>query len=49
MNGLLKEKRLGLTLFSVFWFLGAVFLQTNLDYYLKAARENNPTIKENLA
>jgi len=25
------------------------FSQTSLDYYLKAARENNPTIKENLA
>jgi outer membrane protein TolC len=43
------EKRLELTFLSLFLALSVGFSQDNLDYYLKAAKENNPTIKENLA
>ncbi len=49
MNGQLIKVRIVLPLLSVFLFVSVGFSQTNLDYYLKAARENNPTIKENLA
>ena len=42
-----KEKLLATLFF--FLIFGTVFSQNNLDYYLKAARNNNPVIKENLA
>jgi len=43
------EKRLELTFLYLFLAISVGFSQDNLDYYLKAAKENNPTIKENLA
>lgn len=42
-----KEKLLATLFF--FLIFGTVFSQNNLDYYLKAARNNNPTVKESLA
>ncbi len=49
MNLELKNKPVKLTLVSLFFMFNVGFSQTSLDYYLKAARENDPTIKENLA
>lgn len=49
MNGQLLKVRTGLTLLSVFLFASVGFSQTSLDFFLKAARENNPANKENLA
>lgn len=45
----LKNKRIELTLLILFVAIHAGFSQNNLNYYLKAAHENNPTIKENLS
>ena len=44
-----RNKRLELTILVMFLALCTGFSQNTLDFYLKAARENNPTIKENLA
>ncbi len=49
MKYLLKNKRLGLTLLILFLTIRAGFSQNSLDFYLKAARENNPVVKENLS
>ena len=49
MNYLIKKKRIGLTLFSIFWIVNIGFSQNTLNFYLKAARENNPVVKENLS
>lgn len=49
MNGQLLKARIGLTLLSVFLLASTGFSQNTLDYYLKAARENNPVVKENLS
>ncbi len=49
MKYLLKNIRLGLTLLILFLTIRAGFSQNSLDFYLKAARENNPVVKENLS
>lgn len=46
---LLKNKGITLTLMAFLGTFGVSFSQNNLEFYLKAARENNPDIKENLA
>ena len=43
------HKSAGLLLLSILLLTANCFSQNTLDYYLKAARDNNPTIKENLA
>ena len=44
-----SNKRFELTILVLFLAVCTGFSQNNLEYYLKAARENNPTIKENLS
>ena len=44
-----KNKRLKTTALFMFLAVCTGFSQNTLDYYLKTARDNNPTIKENLA
>lgn len=48
MNYPFKSTRLALTLLALFIF-SVGYAQNNLEFYLKAARENNPIVKENLS
>lgn len=48
MNYPFKSTRLALTLLALFIFSFG-YAQNNLEFYLKAARENNPIVKENLS
>jgi len=43
------KKRFGLVILAGLLASGTGFTQNTLDYYLRAARENNPVIKENLS
>lgn len=49
MNHTLKSTGIGLVFLVLLLATTSSFSQNSLDYYLKAARENNPTIKENQA
>jgi outer membrane protein TolC len=49
MNHILKSTRIGFVFLVFLLATPSIFSQNSLDYYLKVARENNPTIKENRA